>query len=236
MKYTRRLLSVLLAVLMIALCGSCGMQSAPQGALIPTPTPVPMVTPEEIHEVDVLMLVNPWNPIPEDYGVTLRQLENGQTVSALCYEELLQMLSDCAEAGHSAVVCSGYRNIVLQTQLYEDKVSRVIEEGHSPGRAEKIAAMEVAYPGTSEHHTGLAVDIVDAANPNLDETQAEMPAQQWLMENCHRYGFVLRYPEGKSDRTGIIYEPWHYRYVGEEAAEVMHEEGLCLEEYLEEYE
>ena len=130
-------------------------------------------------------------------------------------------------------VCSGYRNIVLQTQLYENKVSRLTQDGYSRRDAERLAATEVASPGTSEHHTGLAVDIVDAANYNLDETQAQMPAQQWLLENCHRYGFILRYPKDKSNITGIIYEPWHYRYVGSDAAWVIHEQGLCLEEYLE---
>jgi len=101
--------------------------------------------------------------------------------------------------------------------------------------AERIAATEVARPGTSEHHTGLAVDIIDADYPVLDDTQEQRPTQQWLMENSWRYGFVLRYPTGKTDITGIIYEPWHYRYVGEETAKLMEEQDLCLEEYLDIY-
>ena len=234
MKLIKTTSVILLAMLSVILCSSCGGEAAPTV----TPTPVPTQFTEEVpvRSEDVLLLVNPWNPIPEDYGVALRTLDNGQSVADACYEALMQMLDDCAAAGYQAEVCSGYRNIALQTQLYENKVSRLMYEGYSRKNAERTAATEVAYPGTSEHHTGLAVDIVDAANGNLDETQEQMPAQQWLMENCHRYGFILRYPEGKSEITGIIYEPWHYRYVGTEAARVIHEEGLCLEEYLEEYE
>ena len=233
MKYIMRTAVILLVLLLWSLCSSC------QGSSVPTvtPTPVPVVLEEEVPVKleDVLILVNPWNPIPESYGVTLQTLDNGQSVSDVCYDALRQMLADCAAAGYQADVCSGYRNIVQQTQLYENKVSRVVREGYSRKEAERIAATEVAYPGASEHHTGLAVDLVDAANYQLEETQEQMPAQQWLMANCDRYGFVLRYPEGKSDITGIIYEPWHYRYVGKEAAEIMHREGLCLEEYLELY-
>ena len=90
----------------------------------------------------------------------------------------------------------------------------------------------MALPGTSEHQLGLAVDIVAESYPVLDAGQEDTPEQQWLMANSYRYGFVLRYPEGKSYITGIGYEPWHYRYVGIEAAEQMYRDDLCLEEYL----
>ena len=97
------------------------------------------------------------------------------------------------------------------------------------------AAKTVARPGTSEHQLGLALDIVDADDPQLETWQEETPVQQWLMKNSWKYGFVLRYPPEKSSITGIIYEPWHYRYVGRQAAEEMHK-GLCLEEDLKERE
>ena len=90
----------------------------------------------------------------------------------------------------------------------------------------------MAVPGTSEHQLGLAVDLVDNHNWSLDESQASMPAQQWLIKHSWEYGFILRYPGDKGELTGIIYEPWHYRYVGKEAARVIHQQGLCLEEYL----
>ena len=94
------------------------------------------------------------------------------------------------------------------------------------------AAAWVARPGTSEHQAGLAVDIVDTAYQLLDKAQEDRPVQQWLMAHCAEYGFILRYPTGKSDLTGVNYEPWHYRYVGQEAAREIMDQGLCLEEYL----
>jgi hypothetical protein len=98
--------------------------------------------------------------------------------------------------------------------------------------AERLAAQVVAVPGTSEHHSGLAVDIIDTRLWALEEEQADLPAQQWLMEHCWEYGFILRYPKDKIDVTGIIYEPWHYRYVGLELAKELHDLGLTLEEYM----
>lgn len=91
----------------------------------------------------------------------------------------------------------------------------------------------VAVPGTSEHQTGLAMDIVDVNNQRLDESQESTAVQKWLIEHSLEYGFILRYPTGKSEITGIIYEPWHYRYVGREDAEQIHTLDVCLEEYLE---
>jgi len=90
----------------------------------------------------------------------------------------------------------------------------------------------VAVPGTSEHQLGLAVDIVDLDHQLLDETQEDTPVQRWLLAHSWEYGFILRYPSEKSELTGIIYEPWHYRYVGKEHAKVMFQQGVCLEEYV----
>ena len=90
----------------------------------------------------------------------------------------------------------------------------------------------MAYPGTSEHNLGLAADIVAKDYQLLDDKQAETPEAVWLEENCWRYGFILRYPTDKTGETGIIFEPWHYRYVGKEAAREIMEQGICLEEYL----
>ena len=114
--------------------------------------------------------------------------------------------------------------------------SFVTRDGLEMGRAQAAqaeAARWVARPGTSEHQTGLAVDIVSLSNQMLDETQESTPEFQWLAENAWKYGFILRYPEDKSEKTGIAYEPWHFRFVGKEAAAEIHDLGLCLEEYLE---
>jgi D-alanyl-D-alanine carboxypeptidase len=90
----------------------------------------------------------------------------------------------------------------------------------------------VALPGTSEHQTGLALDIVSSNNQTLEKEQEDTPEQQWLINNSYKYGFILRYPSEKSNITGISYEPWHYRYVGRETAKIIHDSGICLEEYL----
>ena len=130
------------------------------------------------------------------------------------------------------MIVSAYRTREEQEYLYWRKVKRLEEAGWSYDHALKEAGKEVAVPGTSEHQLGLAVDIIDGNYGYLDEHQANMPAQKWLMEHCHEYGFILRYPTGTTEITGIIFEPWHYRYVGQEIAQEITNLGITLEEYL----
>ena len=179
-----------------------------------------------------LVLVNPWNQMPEDYTVELTAISDEHQIASIAVADYQAMMEACEAAGMEPAVCSSYRTQEYQQSLYQRRIDRYIEEGYSREDAEELAGHSVAYPGTSEHQLGLAIDIVDNRNWNLDETQAEMPTQQWLMENSWRYGWILRYPNEKSALTGIIYEPWHYRYVGQEIAAEIHELGLCLEEYL----
>lgn len=150
-----------------------------------------------------LLLVNSWNELPEDYQVELRTLANGLQVDERIYDDLNDMLTDCREAGLEPIVCSAYRTEATQTRLYQNKISRLRAAGWSREAAKVEAARWVAPPGTSEHQTGLALDIVSADYQLLDEKQAETPEQQWLMEHCWEYGFVLRYPTDKSAVTGI---------------------------------
>lgn len=178
-----------------------------------------------------LVLVNPWNALPEGCEVALAQLGGGQAVDERCYADVQAMLGDCRAAGLEPVVCSSYRTQEKQRALYDAQIRKLESQGLSGEEARQKAGTSVAVPGTSEHQLGLAVDIVDARYQLLDASQEDMPVQRWLMENSWRYGFVLRYPSDKSDVTGIIYEPWHYRYVGGPAAREMREQGLCLEEY-----
>lgn len=178
-----------------------------------------------------IILVNPWNYVPEDYDPDLGSYGYWQ-VTKDCADALTQMIDDCAKDGHTAVVVSAYRSHDYQANLFQNRIQRFINEGYGPEEAEEAAAMRVARPGTSEHQLGLAVDIVDVNYQNLNEKQETMPAQIWLMENCWRYGFILRYPNGSTEHTGIIYEPWHYRYVGTELATELQDSGLCLEQYL----
>lgn len=179
-----------------------------------------------------LLLVNPWNTLPEDYAVSLTQLKNGHSVDERCYPDLQSMMDDCRAAGLKPVICSSYRTQAKQEQLFYQKVNQYLAKGYSAADARVEAGKSVAVPGTSEHQLGLAVDIVDLSNQNLDESQEKTAVQKWLMENSWRYGFILRYPNDKSDITGIKYEPWHYRYVGKNAAKEIYEQEICLEEYL----
>ena len=184
-----------------------------------------------------IILVNPWNTVPEDYDPTLVEIPSGLApqgvlVSQECYDALNAMLEACNADTPRAVVVSGHRTHAYQEKLYKNKVSRVQAEGYSYEEALVEAAKVVAIPGTSEHQLGLAVDIVDTRDWSLEYYQADLPAQQWLMKNSWRFGFILRYPEDKTAVTGIIYEPWHYRYVGKELAAYLYENDLTLEEYL----
>lgn len=235
MKRLRKLPMVLLAgaALLLSVC-SCGKGEQSKPIVNQTERPVITETASPVSTEEII-LVNCWRPISDSYAVDVKELPNGQKVAVECYDALIEMLSDCEESGLRPEVCSGFRSLSDQAKLFENKIERVMAAGHARQDAERIAATEVARPGTSEHHTGLAVDIIDKDYPVLDDTQEQRPTQQWLMENSWKYGFVLRYPTGKTDITGIIYEPWHYRYVGEETAKIMVEQDLCLEEYLEIY-
>lgn len=197
-----------------------------------------------IFEMDVSLLINgsgiPWNlvltnaknPIDEDFSPSLKTIQTNHKVDSRIHSDLSKMLADARYFGYSPIICSSYRKTEDQQKLYLSKVADFLESGLSLAEAEEEAAKIVAIPGTSEHHLGLAVDIVSLNNQVLDENQKNTPEQKWLMANSWKYGFILRYPESKSGITGIIFEPWHYRYVGKDAAKVIHEKGITLEEYL----
>ena len=182
---------------------------------------------------DLLLLVNENHPIPKEFNPDLVTLENeyNATVDKHAAEALKQMLSACRAAGHRLVVCSSYRSAEKQAKLFENEVREQMASGYSRAEAEREAKKWLAPPGKSEHNTGLAVDIVDFEYQDLDEGQEKTETQKWLMQHCHEYGFILRYPANKKEITKIEYEPWHYRYVGRENAKKIYDSGLCLEEY-----
>lgn len=179
-----------------------------------------------------LILVNPQNKIPEGFSVKLVELKNGHAIDERAYPDLQQMMDDARAQGLSPLICSSYRTMEKQTNLYNNLVKKYQSEGLSEANAKIEAAKWVAIPGTSEHQCGLAVDIVATSYQQLNKKQENTAEQQWLMKNSYRYGFILRYPEDKVAVTGIGYEPWHYRYVGKEAAKEIFEQKICLEEYL----
>ncbi len=181
----------------------------------------------------MLTLVNDKNPLHDAYKPILKSLSNGLQFDGRAIEQLNSMLSDARAQGLSPVVCSAYRTLEYQQKLFDNQVNKQMSKGLSREQADIEARKVVAYPGTSEHNIGLAVDIVSLSYQHLDEAQANTAEVKWLIEHCSEYGFILRYPKDKIDITGVFYEPWHFRYVGIDAAKAITENGQCLEEYLE---
>lgn len=183
-----------------------------------------------------LRLVNASHPLPDGFEAPERAEipgTGGQTIDVRALDDLSALVAAADAAGVRPVVCSAFRTASYQRKLFEARVRRAErEEGLEGAEAEEAASFWVARPGTSEHEAALAVDLADAGYQELDEEQENTATQKWLIEHCAEYGFILRYPTDKSDVTGIGYEPWHYRYVGKEAASAIAESGLCFEEWL----
>lgn len=164
-------------------------------------------------------MVNRWNKMPPDYQVQLVSC-NGWQVARECYDDLVRMLQEVGKVGYYEI-SSAYRNVGEQQSIWNNRMSGYLAAGYSQQDAYAAVFQSVAIPGTSEHHLGLAVDIA-----------AGTAVHSWLAQNSWRYGFILRYPNGKTAITGIVHEPWHFRYVGEELAKELYDLGLTLEEYL----
>lgn len=211
----------------------------PQGTLAPvhtdyindTPAPTAAaLSADELNAGDgwMMLLVNSSNVIPDGYAPTeLTELSNGQSVDKRIYPSLQSMFDDARAQGVYPVVSSGYRTAKQQQSEMDDKIQEYIDDGKSEDEARALAATYVAQVGYSEHEAGLAIDIVAKANKSDDDT-----VWAWMKEHCAEYGFILRYPEGKEGVTGMSYEPWHFRYVGVEAAQKIMGAGITLEEYL----
>lgn len=180
---------------------------------------------------DVLVLVNKKNPLPESFDKELHLLNNGKNVAEVMYEDLRDMLFSAGD-DLIFIVASGYRTRAEQEQLFSEEMEKNRLNGMDTEDAYKDAEQSVAPAGFSEHETGLCVDIVAESNQRMDETQEDTPENKWLQEHCAEYGFILRYPRGKEDITGFMYESWHFRYVGKEVAKEITEAGITLEEYL----
>lgn len=179
-----------------------------------------------------LILINKNTILPNDFNVNLSSITGNQKVDSRIVEALESMLNDAKSTGLEPLICSSYRTTNKQTQLYNNKVKQYQNLGYSRDKAKDLASYWVAIPRTSEHQTGLAVDIVSKSYQVLDEKQEKTALQQWLINNSYKYGFILRYPNDKRDITMINYEPWHYRYVGVENAEYIKNHNLCLEEFI----
>lgn len=180
-----------------------------------------------------LLLVNKQNPIPEDYTFELSTIKGSMECDTRVLPDLLALLQGAKEDGISLVVISPYRDMTRQEFLFERHVQEYMNKGLSYMEAYTLSGKSVTVPGASEHQIGLAIDIVCSSYQMLNEGFADTESGKWLAANAHEYGFTLRYPKGKEYITGISFEPWHFRYVGVEAATVMKEQSLTLEELVE---
>lgn len=183
--------------------------------------------PEEEDTPWNLILVNRWHPLPEDYEPQLMTLSNGTQVDERIYPFLQKMFDQARADGVYPIVASAYRTAEKQQSIMDEKIAEYKSNGYSAEKAKTEAEKWVAIPGTSEHQLGLAVDI------NADGIHsAGYEVYDWLDKHAHEYGFIRRFPESKTDITGVANEPWHYRYVGKKVAAEIHDRGICLEEYL----
>lgn len=183
-----------------------------------------------------LVLINKQHSIPDDYTFELGYINSSMRCDERIIDDLRAMLQTAKEEEVNLVVCSPYRDDARQEYLFNRKITLYMKQGMSFVEAHQLASQAVTVPGASEHQIGLAFDIVSNTYSSLNEGFGETEAGIWLAENSYRFGFILRYPEGKEYITGIEYEPWHFRYVGVEAAAVITQQGITLEEFWEELE
>lgn len=182
-----------------------------------------------------LVLINKHHPIPDDYDFKLGTFTSGMRCDERVIEDLLLMMQAAKKDGLNLVVQSPYRTSDHQEDNFNNKIRKYMRQGLSYMEAYKVSSRVITVPGCSEHEVGLALDITSETYLQLEQGFADTKEGKWLAEHSHEYGFTLRYPEGKEYITSIEYEPWHFRYVGREAASVMKEEGICLEEFWDKY-
>lgn len=183
---------------------------------------------------NTLLLVNASNPLKPSYQPRLRTICNGRlSASKDLYDSLIKMLKAADKKGYQYWIASAYRSRDRQQMLVNEDVQKAMERGLSYKDALRETYQETMPAGHSEHETGLALDILCTGNTKMNRSQEKEAGNVWLQNNCYRYGFILRYPKGKKEITGIRYEPWHFRYVGKEAAAYMKKHDLTLEEFWE---
>lgn len=192
------------------------------------------INPKQIEITDAnweLILINRHYSIGKNYTPKLAPSvttdPNSKQLDYRVAPHYNEMYQAAAKEGIYLTPLSGYRSYDRQKTNFENKIDKYIKEGYSKADATNEAAKIILPPGTSEHNAGLAMDIT-----SLEQSFENSKAFAWLSENAADYGFILRYPKDKQHITEIIYEPWHWRYVGVENAKKIKSSGLCLEEYL----
>jgi D-alanyl-D-alanine carboxypeptidase len=182
-----------------------------------------------------LVLINKQHPIPDDSEYVLGDITGSMQCDERIIDDLLLMMKDAQNDGVNLVIISPYRDLAHQEMLFNRKIDSYVRIGFSYLEAYKRASQTVTVPGTSEHQVGLAIDITSRDYKSLNAGFADTKAGQWLNEYSYEFGFIIRYPLGKEYITGIEFEPWHFRYVGREAAKIIKEQQLTLEEFWEKY-
>lgn len=170
---------------------------------------------------EYVILCNRWNPIPDDFEMNLVSIGKFK-MDATCAGAMEEMMEAAKADGVTLAINNTYRSKKTQQSMWETRRDKYMGQGMTLAEADAYIGRSVAVPGTSEHQTGLAADI-----------KGSQKVYDWLAQNSWKYGFILRYPDDKIDITGIIFEPWHFRYVGKTMAKDVFESGLCLEEYFE---
>lgn len=185
----------------------------------------------------LMVLVNHTSKMPDDYTFDTKECGSAtavnKTLQTVACDAFLEMQKAAAADGVTVWMQSGYRSVKYQTSLYERKTKYYLDKGCDNATAREKAAAVVNPPGYSEHNCGLAADLNSPEHTGLDEGFEKTAAFRWLCEHAGDYGFILRYPKDAEDKTEIIYEPWHWRYVGVENAAKINASGLCFEEYIE---
>ena len=206
----------------------------------PTEPPVPTEDPDPLPNVDITQwnfrLVRSDTLLPENFVPDLMDIESGQSFDARAGANLLKLIEDARAAGYGVYCCSGYRSYDTQYWIWWNHIDRYEAQGMTRAEAEAATRLAVNYPGGSEHQLGLAMDLLEYSGQDMEPYIGGSGLMLWLDEHCADYGFIIRYPDGKTDITGVEYEPWHLRYVGSAAARYIMDHGLCLEEFLALYE
>ena len=185
----------------------------------------------------LMVLVNHTSKMPDDYTFDTKECGSATAVNKMLQtvacDAFLEMQKAAAADGVTVWMQSGYRSVKYQTSRYERKTKYYLDKGCDNATAKEKAAAVVNPPGYSEHNCGLAADLNSPEHTGLDEGFEKTAAFRWLCEHAGDYGFILRYPKDAEDKTEIIYEPWHWRYVGVENAAKINASGLCFEDYIE---
>lgn len=191
---------------------------------------------KNMNKIDYLILVDKFNPLPDDYTKQILFEEvSGKLFEREAAEHLKKLLGSARNDEVYLKIISGYRTAEYQQMLWENEIRMLMAQGLDYEQAKKETAKTLAPPGGSEHFTGLAVDFGYGDDDDVSYEFDKTAGSKWLLKNAFKFGFILRYPRMKEHLTGISYEPWHYRYVGEKYAGLITDSGICLEEFLHYY-